>query len=201
MIPLNQENHLGQMAFIIFFLRRAIVSVALLIIGLVLMAYHDQLLNSAVNTMGMVGDMSGSGTNAILLIVTYSIAAIFVLAIVTFIASLIISWLEYLYYSYTFEEFNLKVKRGILNKEVVSIPYRQMQNVNVYRSLLYLLLGVSRVVIDSAGHEEEHEQSQSDIILEPIQKDVAEEIRLMLDRKIGVQVVEEQEAASKEINS
>ena len=52
-------------------------------------------------------------------------------------------------------EDSFKIKRGILSKTENAIPYRQMQNVDVERSFMFQMLGLSRLIILTAGHEDE----------------------------------------------
>ena len=53
----------------------------------------------------------------------------------------------------------------------------------------------------SAGHEDPVEKDDTDTAFDPIDKDLAEEVRLELERKIGVQVVQgEKEADQENIN-
>jgi uncharacterized membrane protein YdbT with pleckstrin-like domain len=65
-----------------------------------------------------------------------------------------------------------------------------MQNVDVTRPLFYRILGLSRLVILSAGHEQVEEGDQTDTVFDPIDSEIAEEIRTLLGRRIGVQVIE-----------
>ncbi|MDE1941084.1 MAG: PH domain-containing protein, partial [Patescibacteria group bacterium] len=111
---------------------------------------------------------------------------------------LFVAWLEYRNYAFRFEEFDLAVRRGVISTETVSIPYRQIQDLNIQRDLIYQILGLSRLVIDSAGHEEKGERNETDIILEPLYKETAEEIRGFLERRIGVQVVIDEKEADRE---
>ena len=166
MVIPDKENKLGQIAFIIFFARRALVSVVFLVVAVVLVFERDTLANNAINTFAMSGGPSAGEAAIIFSVISYAIIGLFALTLIVLVVGLIVSWLEYINYSYTFEEFNLKLKRGIINKEIVSIPYRQMQDINIQRGLLYLLLGVSKVIIDSAGHEEADEMNETDIILD-----------------------------------
>jgi uncharacterized membrane protein YdbT with pleckstrin-like domain len=130
--------------------------------------------------------------------VTGLVMGLIIVALLACIVGLIIAKLQYSNYTFTFEEFDLKLKRGIVSTTTVSIPYRQMQDVDVERNILHQMTGTSRVVIDSAGHEEKDEHNETDIILDPIDKETADEIRLMLQRKIGVQVVEGEREADSE---
>jgi putative membrane protein len=112
------------------------------------------------------------------------------LAVLGFFLGFLVAWLVYYFYTFTMEEFDLRLKRGVLHREEISIPYRQMQNVNIVRSLFYQIIGVSKLYIDSAGHEEPGAPDESEIILKPIEKEVAEQIRSLLEHRIGVQMVE-----------
>ena len=73
-----------------------------------------------------------------------------------------------------------------------------MQDININRSLFYVILGLSRLIIDSAGHEEKEEQNETDIILEPLDVTVAGDIRNFLKRRVGVQVVVDEKVADVE---
>ena len=48
----------------------------------------------------------------------------------------------------------LKIKRGILSKEEIAIPYRQIQDVDIEQSISDRMWGVARLAILTAGHEE-----------------------------------------------
>lgn len=76
---------------------------------------------------------------AILIIIVYiSIAAIW-------------SWLYYRFYSYAIKDDVVLIRRGILFRRRVTIPYERIQNVSVSRSPLLLIFGLSSVQIETAG--------------------------------------------------
>lgn len=116
-------------------------------------------------------------------------------AVVLMLGGVVVARLEYANYAFSFEEFDLKMRRGILHRVENSIPYRQIQDVDVDRSFTHQLLGLSKVTIITAGHEEAGERGEAEVILEPLSKNLAEAVRLILERKIGVQVVENQSEA------
>ena len=117
------------------------------------------------------------------------ISFFFLLTIFLFVASFIRAWFDYVNYTFTFEEFGIKMKRGIMMKKENTIPYRQIQNVNIVRSPWHQLLGLSKLVMTTAGHEEEGEKGLSEVSIEAVDKELAEEMRQNLESKIGVQVV------------
>lgn len=54
-------------------------------------------------------------------------------------------------FRFSIDETGFKKQYGIIHKQEVSIPYKQIQNVNITRSLLDRFLGLSRVCIETAG--------------------------------------------------
>jgi uncharacterized membrane protein YdbT with pleckstrin-like domain len=94
-------------------------------------------------------------------------------------------------HTFTLEEFGLKMQEGIINKTEVSIPYRQIQDINLMRSWLHRLFGVSRLIMITAGNEEAGTHEEADTIFDPIDANLAEELRTYLGQKIGVQIVQQ----------
>lgn len=102
-----------------------------------------------------------------------------------------VGWLAYINYRFCIDTDALKIKRGILNKEEVSIPYRQVQDVTIERDLLYQIIGVSRLVILTAGREDvKGEEGESEGILPALDKDLAEKIRDDLLRRANIEKVQ-----------
>ncbi len=122
----------------------------------------------------------------------------FILGLIVMIFGIILARIQYKNYTFAFEEFDMKVKRGWLSTRIMSIPYRQMQDVNLERDLTHRLTKTTRVVIASAGTDESPNKDEADIILDPIDMAAADEIRLMLERKIGVQVVQGEKEADQQ---
>jgi membrane protein YdbS with pleckstrin-like domain len=59
--------------------------------------------------------------------------------------------LSYDNYYFTIDETGFQKEYGIIHKNQVSIPYHQIQNVNIVRTLLDRMLGLSRIHIETAG--------------------------------------------------
>ena len=199
MITLGQEQRLGRKSFLLLLAKNTTPGFALLVIDLVAMLLNVPLKIFLAHAVATASGQTGADT------ILKASAAISGIILALLLASLVIIFIGYLitrlvyvHYTYSFEEFDLKLKRGIFTIREVSLPYRQIQDVNVDRSLLYRFLGVSRVIINSAAHEDFKENNQTDIILEPIDKEDAEQIRTILERKIGVQIIEGQEKADRD---
>lgn len=72
-----------------------------------------------------------------------------------FLMILIITYLEYRYYTYIFTEEAFLMTYGyIMRSEVVAL-YHQIQNVNIERRPLDRLIGVSQIIIHMSGSEKD----------------------------------------------
>jgi putative membrane protein len=148
--------------------------------------------------MKLAGTVSNGTLASISSAVSSVILGLFLVSIMVILVSIIIALLEYRNYAFTFEEFDLKMRRGIFDRREVSLPYRQIQDVDIERDVSHQLLGLSKLVLMTAGHEEAGEHEMAEVLLEPLDKEAAEEIRAMLQRKIGIQVVETEQEADRE---
>ena len=202
MILLNEERRLGRTAFGLLLLRKLVPGIIILVIACALLGARSGITDLIVFFMKFGGAVASQTVRSISGGVTYVVELAFAFAIVSLLMSVLTARAEYKNYTFTFEEFGLRLKRGMFRLVVLTIPYRQMQDVDVERGFFHQLTKTSRVVINSAGHEEPGTRftpaEETNIVLDPIDKDVSEEIRLMLQRKIGVQVVEGEREADRE---
>ena len=199
MIPVGRPQHLGQKTFIIMILRGALPGILLLIIVIILSFFKDSLIQNMTGNLTLVGQAVPAFGSNIMTFIPLLFPVLFFLAMIFGGLGIILSALQYHFFIFTLEEFGIKLKQGILSFEEITIPYRQMQDVDVTRPLIYRLFGLSRLVIFSAGHEESNEPDKTNTVFDPMDCEIAEEIRTILDRRIGVQVIEhETEADQKE---
>jgi uncharacterized membrane protein YdbT with pleckstrin-like domain len=180
-VPEEQYHMLGPKTFWIFFLQRVHASFILLLLTIALFVVSQQSF--------LVTKQYGNLTPYAVL-GTWLCALLF---IVVLGISLFVSWLIYSRYKFCLSEDSLKIKRGVLNKEEVSIPYRQIQDVDIKRDLSFQMLGLSRILILTAGHEDEdHGQDDSEGILPAMDKDLAEWLQTELLKRANVQKVVEE---------
>jgi uncharacterized membrane protein YdbT with pleckstrin-like domain len=190
MVPLGKKQHLGYKALILMSIEYASPALGIVVVAGLLNIFEANLVQSIIDLTNIMypeaAITSSTVSNYLALLIFFLLA----LALVIFIISTILAVIVYHFYTFTIEEFDLRVQRGVFHREEISIPYRQMQNVNIVRSFFYQIIGVSKLYIDSAGHEEPNGTDISEIILRPIEKEAAEEIRALLQHRIGVQIVE-----------
>jgi uncharacterized membrane protein YdbT with pleckstrin-like domain len=83
-----------------------------------------------------------------------------------------------------------KLRQGVINSREIAIPYRQIQNVEVERSFYQQIMGVSHLVISTAGEDDPNTpDDESRAVLENIDKNVAQTLQDDLLRKADVQRV------------
>ena len=182
MIAPNVEQRLGRHTWMLLLSKKTTTSVALLLVAVILGSAKDFI------GQGISGLVGGAG-NAIASFTSMAAVGILIIAMIMFLVGYIIARLEYRNYTFTVEEFDLKIRRGIFSIKEVSIPYRQIQNVDVIQSFVYRMFHVCSLVLTTAGVEDNKAGADSDMLFDPIDVDIAEEIRLMLQKRIGVQVV------------
>lgn len=201
MITPGQEQHLGHKVLFLLSLKRIFFGIILIFFALVLAFsgnYLSGLIGKIIASSGIASSQASGMSSEILM---YINLIVFWLGVLICLVGILIAYLEYINYSYRFDEFDLIMKKGILDKVQTSVPYRQIQDVDIERPLSYQLLGLSRLVIKTAGTDEKNENDMTEIAIEPINKSDAEEIQNMLERKIGVQIMETDNKADKEENA
>jgi uncharacterized membrane protein YdbT with pleckstrin-like domain len=202
MIQLDQEQQLGEKAYLLMASRKMMPGVIIFLIAAILISLKGAIAGFIYGAFVAGGQGGAITAAAVSGAVVNVILAVFIVSLAVLLLGIVIARLEYRNYTYTFEEFDLRMRHGILSRAITSIPYRQIQDVDIDRSLSMQLMGLSKLTIITAGHEEAAEHEKVEVVLEPLQKEVAEDIRQMIERKIGVQVVRTvQEADSEDSGS
>ncbi len=77
---------------------------------------------------------------------------VFIAVMIGYIAlTFLIAMLLYNNFFFLIDEDGLTIESGIIHKQQVTVPYDQIQNVNIERTLMDRILGVSKVSIETAG--------------------------------------------------
>jgi len=191
MIPSNVEQRLGRHTWMLLLAKRTTISVVLLFLAVIIGTSKDFIAQGLSGFSLLIPQSTGiPAAQAIASITSFIAVIILVLGVLMFLLGYFIARLEYYHYTFTLEEFGVKLKKGIFNIKEISIPYRQIQSVDVRQTLFYQMFHVSRLVLLTAGEEGQQASADSDTIFDPIDDDIAEEIRSILQRRVGVQVVE-----------
>ncbi len=180
-VPEEVYHMMGKKTFWIFFLERvhAAFILLLLTIGLLILSGQSFLATT------QWGDLTRWAVAA------WEICGLLFVAVLAI--TFFVTWLIYSRYKFCLGDDSLKIKRGVLDKEEVAIPYRQIQDVDIKRDLSFQMLGLSRIVILTAGHEEDEKpgDDESEGILPALDKDLAEWLQAELLKRANVQKVTE----------
>ena len=134
---------LGEKVFWLFFLQGAPIAFIFLAISiaLLILSFQPFLFNTPFGN-----------------IQEYFIGATFIsfmVCIIAFAGAAILARLTYKNFVFSMAENSFKIKRGIFSKTENAIPYHQIQNVDIERDMMFQMLGLSRLIILTAGHEDE----------------------------------------------
>ncbi|MEA2715189.1 MAG: Bacterial domain [Candidatus Parcubacteria bacterium] len=198
MIALQSEQHLGNRGFVVMILGRLLAALALFVVAFLIAMAHDAIVIGALRLFNLDPVEQQAAIESVSEYISFAIDSLFAVSVLLIFGVSVFTILEYYCFTFTLQEFSLRLRRGIIYRREVTIPYRQMQDINVQRTLLYRLLGTSRLVIDSAGHEEPGEENETEVILSPIDWQKAADIREFLQRRIAVQIVKTEAMADKD---
>ena len=88
-----------------------------------------------------------------------------IILLILIIPYLIYLQIRYNHTSYTIGSTNITIERGVINKRRFVVPFSKIQNINVEYTMLLRLLGIGRVVIETAGANVQ----ESEMVLEGIE--------------------------------
>jgi len=175
---------LGNKVFWLFFLQISPAAFILLIVSIVLFILSFQ----PFITNTIFGDIQKYAFEATLIT--------FILSIIAIAGSLEFAWLTYKNYVFSMADDAFKIKRGVLSKTENAIPYRQIQNVDIERNFTFQMMGLSRLIILTAGQDEATEGTPLGVnetkgIIPAIDQKLAEWLQTELLKRANVQKVTE----------
>ena len=163
----GKYQHLGNRAFWIFFFQNARAFYA--IAGFAL----------ALATLKRVFIFPDEIALLIDQVMSLLVSIYFLVLVATFLGTL----LQYIAFEFMLDEHAFKIRSGIINLNIDAIPYRQMQNIDIERDLLYRLLGVSKLVILTAGTEDPDVNDESEGVIPALDKHLAAAIQQELIKR------------------
>ena len=111
-----------------------------------------------------------------------------------FVCVVVAAYLEYNNFTFAVTDEGVFIRNGVIYKAEVSVPYTEIENVNIERTLLDRMLGISRVSLETAGsalgnitNGEFTNKSRAEAILPGLRQDKARHIHdLIIDATDGV---------------
>jgi len=152
----NKKHRLGHRAFTLFLFRRIKFFVFLAALSIAAW-YSERWLPSEYASWGL-----------------YAVEILGVLCVAYFILIFIETYLEYRYYTYLFTDEAFMTTSGYMMRTEMAALYHQIQNVNIMRSPLDRMIGVSRIVIYMTGDKS---VPQNQLILPGVGKTKAKHVQ------------------------
>jgi uncharacterized membrane protein YdbT with pleckstrin-like domain len=88
------------------------------------------------------------------------------------------------------DDYGFKLHRGIISRDEVTIPYRQIQDVDVDQSIIGRLLGIGKLIILTAGNEDKDKNGEeSEVVFDIIDISIAKSLQKQLVEKSSIQLV------------
>lgn len=171
-LPINVYQRLGPKTFWMSLSQRLSVSLGFLFLAVVcIVAVRLSVVPVEVKPLIMMGEILFFG-----------------IFIVTGVVGFISGYLIYKNHLFCLAEDAFKIKTGIFTKIETSFPYRQIQNVEIERPFVFQVLGLSKIVIITAGTDNPRTmRNEAEGLLPMVEKEIAEALRDELLRRSDIQ--------------
>src|ERR1035437_5602971 len=111
------------------------------------------------------------------------IVPVLILLSVAFV--MVMAYGYYWSFRYKLDDNDLAFEKGLIGRQEISIPFRQIQNVDIEQSFIYRIFNLADLVILTAGHEDPDHimKDESEIIMPAINDKEARQLQhYLLDR-------------------
>lgn len=171
-IPTIHYKRMGNKTLFLFILSRSGPLLAVLFIGIIISAIQHYLPREVID------------------IINLALEPLFAIWLLLFVIICVISFLEYTKYSVLLAPTNFRVRRGVFTIHEIGSPYRRIQDIKVSRTIIDQLWGISTVIINIIGEEQDIITSadRTIITLPFLDKTVARDIHTIMLARSGVEV-------------
>jgi membrane protein YdbS with pleckstrin-like domain len=168
-------QHLGQKTFWFFVSKKATAAFVFLVLALILAIVRVH------------ATLSPQGADMLQLSSRISLA----IAIITGVIGFFVARLSYKSFSFTLADNALKIREGILTQEETAIPYRQIQDIKIERTMAHRAMGLSRIIIATAREDnpDSKDENESETVFPAIDMEVALALQNELLQKANIQRV------------
>jgi len=177
---MNTNQKLGIRVFYYYLSKRILTGIILLIISFFISSLKSVMISKLVLVFPLTTTTS---------IVSGFIIGLFILSFLLIVFGLFISWFEYISFNFILSENALIIRRGFFSKKEISIPYRQIENIDIEQSFNFKMMGVSKLVILTAGNDNNDKEGESEGVFEVIDSKIAVNIREIILQKTNIQIM------------
>lgn len=115
----------------------------------------------------------------------------FIIAVIGFVVAFVSGKIIYKNTGFMLGEDALLLRHGVFTKEEFAIPYRQIQNIEIERTFGDQMMGISKLIILTAGHETDEQEKKDDPegIIPTVDSSVALSLQAELLKRANTQKV------------
>lgn len=157
----TEYQKLGKKALYFFILERSLAALIFLILGIVL-----ALLKLAEKSYPAITNFVGRNPLADA-ILNYALVVLPALFLAAFGFGALVAYISYSALRYKIDENGFSMEKGIIGKKEISLPFREIQNVDIEQSFVYRIFGMANLIVLTAGHEDRAyaAEDQSEIVV------------------------------------
>ncbi len=179
------NQRLGIRALVLYIVKGLLPGVILLFLTFIVLSLKDTLINSFINSGYAAPDVINK-------IVLFVIGGMYVLSTLILIFGLLINLIHYFTCIFGMDDYGFKMHRGLISRDEVTIPYHQIEDVDVDQSVIGRLLGVGKLIILTAGNENKDKHGEeNEIVFSIIDISIAKSLQKILVERSSVQLVKE----------
>lgn len=179
---MNNKQKLGIKVFYYYLSKRTSIGIIVLVAAIIAASSKESLTLKLAELTSIQTATS---------IIPYFINGIFIVSIILIIIGLLVSYIKYISCDFTMDENAFSIRRGFLTKREVSIPYRQIQNINIEQSLRSKMLGIGKLVILTEGDRNESNEGSKEGVFEVIDYDLAHRVREYILGRTNIQTAKD----------
>ena len=103
----------------------------------------------------------------------------------------VIAYFWYISFRYKLEDNDLAFEKGLISRQEISIPFRQIQNADIEQSVIYRIFNLADLVILTAGHEdpERATENETEIVMPALNLEEARRLQEYLLDRANVQKI------------
>ena len=178
---MNSSQKLGIKVFYYYLSKKISIGLVVLVLSIIISSFKVAMILQLIH-------ISVSLTTSTM-IVGYFINGLFLISALLIIYGTIISYIKYIGCTYNLGENAFSITKGYFNKREVSIPYRQIQNIDIEQSFQFKMMGVCKLVILTAGNDNNNQNGEAEGVFDVIDFKIASNIKESILQKSNIQPV------------
>jgi uncharacterized membrane protein YdbT with pleckstrin-like domain len=161
-------------AFYYYLYKKILIGLVFLVVSIIVLSSQTSI------SQGLSSVLPASAANTI---VGYLTSSLFIISFLALAIGVFLSWLNYISCTFILGDLSFVIKRGILSKKIETIPYKQIQDITIEQSFSSRLMGVCKLVILTAGNDNNDKEKESEGVFGVIDINIAKNLQSTILQK------------------